>query len=83
MSETEDALQIPRQAVTGIAGHNFVYVFNGRELVPRKVELGEANDLSVCVAGGLSVGEQLVTEMTSQHEIALRETLARDLDDAE
>jgi HlyD family secretion protein len=83
VSETEDALQIPRQAVTGIAGHNFVYVFNGRELVPRKVELGEANDLSVCVAGGLSVGEQLVTEMTSQHEIALRETLARDLDDAE
>ena len=83
LSETEDTLQIPRKAVTGIAGHNFVYVFNGRELVPRKVELGEANDLSVCVAEGLSVGEQLVTEMTSQHEVALRETLASDLSESE
>ena len=79
LSENGDVLQIPRKAVTGFAGHNFVYVFNGRELVPRKVELGEANDLFVCVEAGLSVGEQLVTDMTSQHEAVLRDTVARDL----
>ncbi|MCP4174848.1 MAG: HlyD family efflux transporter periplasmic adaptor subunit [Fuerstiella sp.] len=83
LAETENVLQIPRKAVTGIAGHNFVYVFNGRELVPRKVELGEANDLSVCVETGLSVGEKLVTEMTPQHELALRGTLTRDLIESE
>ena len=79
LSEQNDVLQIPREAVTGIAGHNFVYVFNGRELVPRKVELGETNDLSVCVEAGLSAGEQLVTAMTPQHETALRATLTKDL----
>ena len=83
LSETEDVLQISRKAVTGIAGHNFVYVFNGRELVPRKVELGEANDLSVCVEKGLSVGEQLVTAMTPQQELALRRTLTSDLCESE
>ncbi|MEO2026140.1 MAG: HlyD family efflux transporter periplasmic adaptor subunit, partial [Fuerstiella sp.] len=83
LSEEDDVLQIPRDAVTGIAGHNFVYVFNGRELVARKVDLGEANELSVCVAAGLSVGEQLVTEMTPQHQAALRETLSTDLSESE
>ncbi len=83
LSESDDVLQIPRDAVTGIAGHNFVYVFNGRELLPRKVELGEANEQSVRVTGGLSVGEQLVTAMTSQHQAALRETLATDLNESE
>ncbi len=83
LSEEDDVLQIPRDAVTGIAGHNFVYVFDGRELVPRKVELGETNDLSVCVTAGLSLGEQLVTEMTPQHQAALRETLTTDLGDSD
>ena len=83
LSESDDVLQIPRDAVTGIAGHNFVYVFNGRELVPRKVDLGEANEQSVCVTAGLSVGEQLVTAMTPQHQTALRVTLAADLSESE
>ena len=65
--------------MTGIAGHNFVYVFDGTELIPRAVQLGEANDEYACVVNGLSAGEQLVTEMTPQHLEKLQETLADDL----
>lgn len=79
LSENPDAIQIQRDAVTGIAGRNFVYVFDGVELVPRAIELGEANDEFVCVVDGLSPGEQLVTEMTSQHREQLEETLAYEL----
>ena len=79
LSEQPDALQIPRDAVAGIAGHNFVYVYDGREMTPRKVQLGDANSESVCVLSGLATGEQLVTEMTEQHRESLEETLASDL----
>ncbi len=79
LSEHADTLQVPRDAVTGIAGHNFVYVFDGTELIPRAVQLGEANDEYACVVNGLSAGEQLVTEMTPQHLEKLQETLADDL----
>ena len=71
-----DALQIPRKAVTGVAGENFVYVFDGKELVPRKVSLGAASPDFVCVEAGLFEGDQLVTEMTPQHQESLREILA-------
>lgn len=79
LSEDTNVLQVPRDAVTGIAGHNFVYVFDGTELVPRAVELGDASDDYVCVVSGLSIGEQLVTEMTPQHLENLEQTLAADL----
>lgn len=70
------ALQIPRDAVTGVAGENFVYVFDGKELVPRKVHLGLADEKFACVEDGLLEGEQLVTEMTPQHQESLRAVLA-------
>lgn len=73
--EIPDAIQIPRASVTGVAGRNFVYVFDGRELIPRQVELGDASDENVCVISGLNVGEQLVTVMTEQHEAKLLKTL--------
>ena len=79
LSEQPDALQIPRSAVTGIAGHNFVYVYDGHEMVPRKVRLGDATEESVCVISGLTAGEQLVTEMTPQHRESLEQELAADL----
>ncbi|MGB4736737.1 MAG: efflux RND transporter periplasmic adaptor subunit [Fuerstiella sp.] len=79
VTDIPDALQVPRHAVTGVAGENFLYVFNGKELVPRKVDLGEANDEYVCVVSGLSAGEKLVTDMTPQHKAALEATLAASL----
>ncbi|MEZ6130006.1 MAG: HlyD family efflux transporter periplasmic adaptor subunit [Planctomycetaceae bacterium] len=80
IAENAQALQIPRSAIAGIAGHNFVYVFDGRELVPRRIQLGEANTETVCVTAGLEVGEHLVTEMTPQHRQQLEDTVARGLD---
>ncbi|MCA9084145.1 MAG: HlyD family efflux transporter periplasmic adaptor subunit [Planctomycetaceae bacterium] len=79
VAEIPDSLLIPRDAVTGAAGHNFVYVFDGRQLVPRRVELGEANETSVCVKEGLQCGDRLVTTMTPQHREALLKTLRVDL----
>ncbi len=79
LQETPDTIQIPRDAVTGVAGHNFVFVYDGRELKSRKVELGDANAESVLVVDGLKSGEQLVTSMLPAHEKALHEELARDL----
>ncbi len=79
VTNISDALQVPRHAVTGVAGENFLYVFDGKELVPRKVALGEANEENVCVLSGLSAGEQLVTDMTPQHKASLQATLGRSL----
>ena len=79
VTNVSDVLQVPRDAVTGVAGENFLYVFNGKELVPRKVRLGEANDENVCVLSGLSIGEQLVTHMTSQHKASLQACLKESL----
>ena len=79
LDERPDTLQIPRDTITGVAGHNFVYVFDGKELVSRKVVLGDANEESVCVVSGIQPGEKLVTTMTPQHRESLRKTLVEDL----
>lgn len=75
VERAEDVIQIPRDTVTGVAGQNFVYVFENHELVPRKLQLGQANDSLVCVENGLQPGEQLVTSMTPQHKEALDKEL--------
>lgn len=77
--ESEDELMIPRNCVQGIAGCCYVYVFDGRELVARRVELGAANEESVCVESGLAAGDQLVTEMLPEHEAALFEQVTGQL----
>lgn len=79
LEDRSDELVIPRDSITGVAGHNFVFVLEDNELVPRKVELGAANDRQVCIQSGLQQGDQLVTAMTEQHQKRLQETLAQDL----
>ncbi|MEZ6122639.1 MAG: HlyD family efflux transporter periplasmic adaptor subunit [Planctomycetaceae bacterium] len=79
LHDDPEALQIPRTAVTGIAGHNFVFVFDGHDLQSRPVELGQANESSVCIVAGLSSGEQVVTAMTDQHRKKLEDVLEQEL----
>ncbi|GAB5441663.1 MAG: hypothetical protein Fues2KO_20120 [Fuerstiella sp.] len=79
LDEQDDALQIPRNAITGVAGHNFVYVYEDNELKPRALELGAANEDYVCVVDGLQAGDTLVTGMLEQHKKALDEELREDL----
>ena len=74
-----DTLQIPRSAITGVAGHNFVYVYEDSELKARPVDLGTANEESVIVSGGLEFGEQLVSGMLPEHKVALDAKLREDL----
>jgi len=77
--EEPDALQVPRDAIIGVAGHNFVYVLENDELTPRSVQLGNANSDMAVVRSGVSAGDRLVTTMTKQHRAKLEETLAGDL----
>lgn len=79
LQDRSDELVIPRDAVTGVAGHNFVFVLDNDELVSRKVELGQANQNQVCIKSGLVEGDKLVTSMTEQHQKRLFDTLSADL----
>lgn len=79
LEDTSDQLVIPRDAITGVSGHNFVFVMENNELVSRKVELGMANQEQVCIKSGLVEGDKLVTSTTEQHQKRLFDTLTADL----
>ncbi|MEP3480370.1 MAG: HlyD family efflux transporter periplasmic adaptor subunit [Fuerstiella sp.] len=79
LENRSDKLVIPRDSVTGVSGHNFVFVLDDGELVSRKVQLGQANQEQVCIEGGLVEGDKLVTSMTEQHQKRLFDTLSDDL----
>lgn len=79
LEERSDKLVIPRDAVTGVAGHNFVFVLEDDELVSRRVQLGSANENQVCIQDGLFEGDKLVTSMTEQHQKRLFDALSADL----
>lgn len=79
LDRQEDALQIPRDAITGVAGHNFVYVYEDNELKPRSLQLGTANEDFVCVVEGLQPGETLVTGMLPEHKESLDAELRSEL----
>lgn len=79
LENRSDELVIPRDSVTGVSGHNFVFVLDNGELVSRKVQLGQANQDQVCIESGLVEGDKLVTSMTEQHQQRLFDTLAADL----
>lgn len=79
LDDRKEQLVIPRDAVTGVSGHNFVFVLENDELVSRKVELGTRNDQQVCIKAGLVEGDKLVTSMTEQHQKRLFDALTDDL----
>lgn len=78
--EKRDVLSIPRDAVVGIAGDNFVWAWVDNSMVARQVKLGEANDEVVCIEDGVQPGDQIAIDLTNQHLAALREILAESLD---
>ncbi|MGD9109641.1 MAG: hypothetical protein PVG93_01755 [Phycisphaerales bacterium] len=53
----EDALYIPVQAVLRVGRYNTVFVFNGKDFEPRKVEIGLDNNRMVRIISGLEEGE--------------------------
>jgi len=52
-----DVLQVPVQAVVEQGGHHYCLVRNGKELTPRAVKIGFANDKYVVIKNGLKEDE--------------------------
>jgi hypothetical protein len=55
----EDVLYIPYQAVFDTTQGPVVYVWNGRSLEPRPVELGKRSESQVVIVSGLEEGDQI------------------------
>jgi len=62
VEQYDDAVYVPMQAVTRVAGDAMVYVLEGKSMVPRKVEIGLDNNRMVRIAGGLKEGEVVVLD---------------------
>lgn len=55
-----DAVSVPLQAVVGRGNESVVYVLQGNEASPRKVQTGLDNNAMVHIISGLSAGEQVL-----------------------
>ncbi len=60
IEEYQDALYIPIQAVLRIGGAATVYVLEGKNFGPRKVEAGLNNNRMVQIVNGLQTGEKVL-----------------------
>jgi len=59
VTEQDDALLIPREAVQETDGKTIVYVKQGDNVVPREVELGAFSNTQVSVTSGLQAGDEV------------------------
>jgi HlyD family secretion protein len=58
----DDAVYVPVQAVTRVAGDAMVYILDGKSVVPRKVEIGLDNNRMVRIIRGLEEGEVVLLD---------------------
>jgi len=62
VEEYDDAVYVPVQAVTRVAGDAMVYIPDGKSVVPRKVEIGLDNNRMIRVIQGLEEGEVVLLD---------------------
>jgi len=58
----DDAVYVPVQAVTRVAGDAMVYMPDGKSVVPRKVEIGLDNNRMIRIVRGLEEGEVVLLD---------------------
>jgi HlyD family secretion protein len=58
----DDAVYVPVQAVTRIAGETIVYIPQGESAVPRRVEIGLDNNRMIRIISGLKEGEVVLLD---------------------
>ena len=58
----EDAVYVPVQAVTRVAGDTIVYMPKGESVVPRRVEIGLDNNRMIRIISGLKEGEVVLLD---------------------
>lgn len=57
VEQYQDAVYIPVQAVLRVDGKPTVYIVNGKDVIPRHVEIGMDNDKMIRIKSGLKAGE--------------------------
>ncbi len=62
IEQYDDAIYVPVQAVTRVAGDALVYVPDGKSVSPRKVEIGMDNNRMVRIVSGLQEGQAVVLD---------------------
>lgn len=62
VEQYDDAVYIPMQAVTRVGGEATVYLLEGKEIVPRNVEIGLDNNRMIRIVSGLEEGEAVVLD---------------------
>jgi HlyD family secretion protein len=75
LQEQSDVLMIPRAAVAGISGNNFVWRMEGSDLVVQPVMLGDIQDDRVIVEEGLQPGDAVAVNLPPQQREALSKLL--------
>jgi HlyD family secretion protein len=58
----DDAVYVPVQAVTRVAGDTLVHVRDGKTVTPRKVEIGLDNNRMIRIVSGLAEGEVILLD---------------------
>ncbi len=58
----DDAVYVPVQAVTRVAGDTMVYMHKGESVVPRRVEIGMDNNRMIRIISGLKEGEVVLLD---------------------
>lgn len=58
----DDAVYVPVQAVTRVAGDTMVYMPDGESVVPRRVEIGLDNNRMIRIISGLKEGEVVLLD---------------------
>ncbi len=58
----DDAVYVPVQAVTRVAGDTLVYLRDGKSIVPRTVEIGLDNNRMIRIVKGLTEGEAVLLD---------------------
>jgi HlyD family secretion protein len=62
VEDYNDAVYVPVQSVTRVAGDALVYVRDGKSLLPRPVEIGLDNNRMIRIVRGLAEGEVVVLD---------------------
>lgn len=73
LSQRDDALLVPREAIVGCAGVNYVWRLTDNELTATRVSLGACDDVFACVNGGLESGDRVALQLSIQQTAALQE----------
>lgn len=71
VSELDDVLAVPVQAVFTKSGHHFVFLGNGGDVEPAEVEVGMSSDEFVEIKDGISAGDDVLLAVSE----SLRQTL--------